>query len=660
MFFRTVIFVVIFCCTIAGTVAQKKDSTLQKRRVIKTVPASSSDEPKKRTTSKIINDSVKQVYGPKTSTWTTENDMFYGIPNYRPLDTAIQNFHRWNYVQRGANAYQDLGNMGTALQPLFPQLPATIGLTTGYRAFAPYFEWNEPRYYDTKSPYTRVYVVWGGRGRATTHIEFSRNINPRWNFGFNYRAILVEKQLPYVSRSYQTQSHYYDFFTTYKGKDDKYSLVFNYRRIRHRVKENGGVLLSSDTSFNAFFLETVKPYWANAQNEDYRVNLHLHQRYQVDKAVQFYLTTDYSLEENTFTIDKSDSASNFFKTAKPVSYYNARNTGILFKNFQNEVGIKGNAHGLFYDFYGKVRMLDVFNKPVLRDSTPISNFAKTELYLGSRIVLRLDSFNIVRASGEYLLDGNYRIEGSLNTPWLEASLYNALTKPGVLQQNFRGIRAFWQNDFSNTFVNQLKGNLKLKAGKFFLSPGVTYTLLSNQLFFRNDYDTIAGSTPKIVDNIKPVQSMGNQQLFSLNLNASVNFLKNFYLRPQVIYTKLFKNDDSAIRVPDFFINCQLSYERFLFKKALQMQLGLDLFYRSDYKALGYAPDLQSYYNQDSKVVEGYLVSDVFLNAKIKGGRLFVKYHNAANIFLKPGYMLTWGYPAIGNILDFGFEIPLFD
>jgi Putative porin len=649
----------IFCCS---AIAQKesptpgkRDTTLLKRRTVKTPPPSSSDEPKKRTTSKIINDSVKAVYGPKTSTWTTETELFYNKKYFRPLDTAINNFHRWTYVQKANNFYQDLGNMGTALNSIFPAPRSSIGATIGYNAYAPYFENNEPRYYDTKSPFTRLYVIWAGRGRATTHIEFTRNISPRWNFGFNYRAILVEKQLPYVSRSYQTISHYYDFFSTYKTKNERYFLAFNYRRIRHRVKENGGVVLDpKDTTFNAFFIDNVKPYWANAQNEDLRHTLHLHQRYQLAKPAQIYLTTDYSLQANTFSIDKTDSATQYFKS---VTYFNAANTGMEFKSFQNQAGLKGNAAFLFYDFYLKVRSLQTIYKPLFRDTLPIPSSSVVETYLGSQIAFRFDSLKELRAHAEYLLDGNYKIDSKLSTPWFDASLLSVLAKPSQLQQSFRGIRANWKNNFSSTFSNQVKGNLKLQLGRFFFSPGLTYSVFSNYIYFKNDTVTV---NKKLMDNLRPIQSSGNQQVFSPEVSFSVRFLRHFHFRPHVIYTQLWRNDDNAIRVPELFVNAQLAYENFAFGGALQMQLGIDLFYRSDYKALGYAPDIQTFYNQDERVVKGYWVADVFLNAKIKGGRLFFKYHNAANIFLKPGYMLTYGYPAMSNILDFGFEIPLFD
>jgi hypothetical protein len=53
---------------------------------------------------------------------------------------------------------------------------------------------------------------------------------------------------------------------------------------------------------------------------------------------------------------------------------------------------------------------------------------------------------------------------------------------------------------------------------------------------------------------------------------------------------------------------------------------------------------------------------VFLNGKIKRGRFFIKYHNVAQRF-KPenvGYMPTPYYRGVPSILDFGFELLLFD
>ena len=62
----------------------------------------------------ILDDSTKNVYGPKTCLWTTEQDLFKNRANYRHLDTTIFNYHRWTYTQHSNYLYKDLGVNGTA------------------------------------------------------------------------------------------------------------------------------------------------------------------------------------------------------------------------------------------------------------------------------------------------------------------------------------------------------------------------------------------------------------------------------------------------------------------------------------------------------------------------------------------------------------------
>src|SRR5688500_15972246 len=62
--------------------------------------------------SRIIDDTTKQIYGPNTSRYFYETEVFYKREILHPIDTLIKNFQRWNYVQRYNNLYQDLGNIG--------------------------------------------------------------------------------------------------------------------------------------------------------------------------------------------------------------------------------------------------------------------------------------------------------------------------------------------------------------------------------------------------------------------------------------------------------------------------------------------------------------------------------------------------------------------
>lgn len=141
---------------------------------------------------------------------------------------------------------------------------------------------------------------------------------------------------------------------------------------------------------------------------------------------------------------------------------------------------------------------------------------------------------------------------------------------------------------------------------------------------------------------------------------SVRFLRHMYFRPQVLYNQLLQNDDRVIRVPEWFINAQLAYENSLFKGNILVQIGIDAHWRSDYTALGYTPAIQQFYVQDRFVNPAFPLVDVFLNGKLKRGRFFFKYSNILQLVTGTGYLPTPGYPGQRNILDFGFDLILFD
>jgi hypothetical protein len=607
--------------------------------------------------SQIVDDSTKNVYGPKTTLWITENDLFLNKKNYQPLDTTLSNYHRWTYVQRFNNFYQDLGNVGTALNPLFPTTSETIGATPGYSVYDLYYHTQAPVYFDTKSPYTSFRLVWGGDGRAVSKIEYSRNINPRWNFGFNYRPLLVDKQILRTGKGdRQTISHYYDLYSSYRSKNDRYLLLFNYRRLRHRVNENGGILLVRDTTENGYYDANAKPYLLAAQTEDRKIAMHVFQQYQLASPFQVYHRLDITKQINRFT-DKVASEINYddyfsyTNKDKDIDSVNVSD-GMEFKTMVNEVGIKGNAAFLFYNFYYKVRTFSTYNRYVDETTLSFRNDG-IENYVGGKIAFQFDSLSELSGHAEYLLDGNYRLQAELKTPWLDARGISALAKPGFLPLAYRGSHHAWVNDFSNTFTNQLEAYLKVNWGGLFISPGARYTVLKDYIYYKEN--KVAGEQA-----VLPVQSSGNQQAFSPELRMSLRFFKHFYLRPQVIYTALLKNDDEALRIPEWFSNTQLAYEHVLFKGHMRAQIGVDFHWRSSYTAMGYDPAIQQYYVQNSFVNQAYPLADIFFNGQFKRGRFFIKYHNMTQVFTGKGYLITPGYRGQPNIMDFGFDLILFD
>lgn len=618
--------------------------------------------PPTRAGSSIVDDSTKNVYGPETTRWTTEKDLFDNRPNYRPLDTAVNDYDKWTHVQKYNNFYKDLGNMGTAMSPIFPQAPQVIGATSGFTTYDLYWTSADPHYFNTKSPYSRMQLIWGGNGRAMTQIEFARNITPRWNFGFNYRPILVDKQLQRKGKGdQQTTSQYYDIFTTFASKNNKYFMLFTFRRLLHRVTENGGVVFTAGDPYITYFDAQAGTNLIAAKSELFRSNFHALQQYQLSEAFQVYHIADYTESSNAFSDDtKQEPADYFDHHEKVTSDTTISADRTTFFTMQQEAGIKGNASKLFYSAYYKLRYFK-YSNPYLNEYTfPVSP-TSNEHYVGGRLSLKIDSVTEFTGAAEYLLSGYYRLEAKIQTPWIDGSLVNSLAKPGFIQMIYRGSHDYWNKSFIGTNFSQAQGFLKLNTRSVQLYGGVTFTILSNYVYFKD----VEPTDPVDKQRVLPYQSSGTQSTVAPEIKGSFKFMRHMVFRPQVIYTNFITNDDDALTIPRLFVNARLLYENMLFNKHLQMQVGADFHWQSTYNAMAYDPVIQQFYIQNT--APGAAVSspsfpavDLFFNAKMRRGRWFVKYNNFTQAFTKTGYMPTPGYPNTAPMIDIGFDFLLFD
>ncbi len=604
---------------------------------------------KARVGSSIVDDSTKMVYGPESTRWTTEDDIFKNSRNYKPLDTAVNGYHRWTYVQRFQNFYQDLGVVGTALNEIFPVSPELIGATSGFKSYAPYYNTQEPVYFDSKSPFSRFHIIWGGKGRALTTVEFSRNINPRWNFGFDYRPILVEKQLQSFSNNdIMVTSHYYDFYTTFESKNDRYFLLFNFRRMRHQVAETGGVDPVTNPGDN-IYSPNAKPLFSESKTEAFIASFHMYQHFQLASPIQWYHAADFIEEENRF-LSKDDSS---LFDPEVVDSASAQDLA-TFASMRQEIGLKGNLGKVYYSAYYKLRTFK-YGSPYLEGiALPVEKNGN-EQYLGVRAGFHLDSVTDVSASAEYLYGGFSKLEARITTPWLDASFRNTISRPGFLQQVYRGTYDSWAQSFTGINSTQVKAMMKIghSPNDFHLRAGGSFTLMDHQIVFREVTPGPDGQ------RVLPFQSSGNQIVVSPELSFTLPLFHHLYLRPQVIYSSIVRNDDNIVKLPLFFVNAQLAYENILLKR-LQLQIGVDFHWRSTYQALGYDTPTQSFYVQENIYTSAFPLVDLFFNGKMGRFRFFVKYNNLIQAFVGAGYQVTPNYPGQRSVLDLGFEFMLFD
>ncbi|HEY9049540.1 MAG TPA: putative porin [Ohtaekwangia sp.] len=622
------------------------------------VSVASAQDDTPRRGSRIIDDTTKQIYGPKTSRYYFEKDVFMNRQTYHFIDTVPRNFHRYTYIQQNNYMYQDLGNIGTSMNPIYYQVPDIIGVTSGFRQNNLIWDTEEVKYYDTKSPYSNMRVILGGKGRSITKATYSRNINPRWNFGFNYRGLFIDKQVQRAGKGDRNVvSNYYDLYTAYQSKDSTYRLFFNFRRNSMEADEYGGISQTS-TSFTYadYFDANALPSLTQAISRELRMNIHLAHQYEVGKALQVYHVFDRYRQGNSFQDTPGSETKNYFDHTEydSTTSYDA----VKFKTLRNEIGIKGNLLKLFYNGYYAIRNYSMNYNYIDPDTLSLKTKG-AESYLGGRMALRLDSIGEVSGWVEVMQTGNYRIEGSIKSPWFEASLKQVQYAPSFLHQAYRGSHDVWypsftySTDFHNVNVTQINGYIHYNSSVLSVSPGLTFTRLGNYVFFKEgDYD--------LDQKVMPVQSSGQQVFVAPELNFTLTMAKHIRLTGKAIYNHMLKNDDDAIQIPQLFVNGQLSYENIFFNGNLDMHTGVDVHWNSTYYALGYDVPIQQFYVQKSFQSKQFPLIDIFFSTRIKRGRIFLKYNNLMQAFTKQGYMPTPYYPGQRSILDFGFDWSFYD
>jgi hypothetical protein len=594
----------------------------------------------------IVDDTSKLVYSAKTTEIFYEFDVKNNFPKERHPDTTLYNFESFTYLDKAEHYYQDLGNNGTAMQHLFYPLATQIGKTSGYSIYNTYMKMpDQLKYYDTKSPYMDVKVVFGGNFRSTVDYSYARSVNERWTMGFDIHKITSGKQLNFTRiDDRNVQGSVFDVYTSYQHETIPYRIMFNVVSMNHNVSESGGIALSANPSRADYFLyKDANVNLTDARAKDGRTNWHIYHEYAWQKQLQFYHQIDLRKQENTFS-DAIGTAE--LKYYGPALIDNAAtNQKSLFKELINEVGVKSELANLFFRGYLKHREYD-FSYLYL---DPIGK--QVENYLGgySRFTWK-DKFNI-EAEAEYLQTGEYKLIGRLNSDFLFGSYSSVRAKAPIFYEQYLGNHQEWNNNFSPTFTNEIKGGIRFKTNNFMLRPTARILSMSNYLY--------------LDENLNPNQSAALGVLtaiggdFHLNIKTNKQYSESFHFENEIYVTKVSGGASANMPVPPVFYNGRLFWRGSWFKKTMPVEVGLDLHAKTSYYAFDYSPNLQQFYVQNSFKIDAFYTADLFLNMKVDNVKVFVKMTHV-NQQNNDGYFITPYYPGVARVFDLGVNWLFFD
>uniref|UniRef100_UPI0040484F98 putative porin n=1 Tax=Algoriphagus sp. TaxID=1872435 RepID=UPI0040484F98 len=592
----------------------------------------------------LLDDSTKQVYGPKTTLFFYEQAIKRNSLVLYEVDTLLTNFHNYDPIAKSGWKYQDLGNIGSAAKPVYFGLPDQIGLSSGFDAYDLYFKDPSTRkFYDSKSPFTEMAAFFGGGHRNMLDLSFARNVNPRWNLGFDFSTQRVRKTLnPSQRDDHMVVQNGYAFHTNYRSENGRYWLLGSFSRMKHVVNEIGGIIPPAvDTTSIYFTYEDAKVWLQQSRARELRQEYHLYQEFKLGNGLQFYHVLDRKNQALVFESLLSSSDGLFFPKERLIDPDSTQNRND-FSEWRNELGIKGTVKQFYYNSFVKLRNGNSWS-PQLAD--PARTF--TEVYIGGELIGKLSDTWQLQADGEYLLPGNFRLHGLFISPWLDVDYTKALYKPSLFHQQYRGNHREWNNDFSDIGVDQIKGTVKVPLEKIQLRPSLTLTRINNYVFLGTE--------------MKAQQAAGQAFLLMPALKASIPVGKKFRIDSELIYTKVSGESADVLRIPAWYNNTKVYFDGPLFDDNVYVQMGIDVRFQSTFFADAYQPSLQQFHLQNSFEVQGYPVLDLFLDFRINRTRVLFKYnHLNAGLMAQEGYFVTPDYTGYRSFLDLGISWYLFD
>ena len=605
--------------------------------------------------SSILDDSTQMLYGPLTTRYLFEKEILFRLDTPRSQDTSHIDFHlTMDPIQKSDYTFHDLGNIGTAMNSVYFNISDQPGARLGVNAFDTYLlDSDHIKYYNTESPYTWFDIIWGGRGRAETRVGYSRNINERWNIGGDFQGYYIDKLIQRARRGDRNvESVGYDLYTWYISKNFKYNLLANFTRTKHNLWEFGGVDVDIN-EFEALFYTNTAPLILNsAEGTLFRNNLHLLHDYQLTPLLKLFHTMDWGKKSNNIRISPSSESGDYFDIDPFVQYQGEISNGSVFYEFNNQAGIQGFSKHFNYQAGYQIRNYSLRSRLLNADSLGL-DVSGYEHSLRGQMGLKLGKVMNLDASGQYILSGQHYLSATLSNEFLEARLTDSKWKPGFAQNSYMGHFDFWVNNFDDPWATELEGKLKFKFKSLRVEPGLELESIRNHIY----YAKIAADSNQQSVIPKQYSSPISSMIGKLYLKAGGKKLKfDTHFRYALVNT----DAKEVYPLPDFHINSKLWLETEWFNKAIQVQTGIHLHWKSDYYVMGYDPLIQQFYTQQDFKAPNYLLAGLFFNGKIKRGLVFLKMNNLRQLIYATGYVTTPGYPGVPSILDFGFKFNFYD
>jgi len=617
------------------------------------------------------------------------NELNYQVMGFKELyqkDSLDSKLHylftatkEWNYPSDDVP--------GRSPSPLWFRLDSTQGFSWGFK-LPPYLIQKSDNliHYRTRRPYTLITMHLGSsgppknnrRGDQRLSIIHTQQIARRGQWQME---IFRSSSAGFYQRQWTGVSKFL-FGGELQSKDARWVSRSAILWHRFRQEENGGLsrlvsladqgfysLQGSDSIFNQInrkdtwpirlsHAEMISNIWEASLNQEYRFG-----PWRSDSLRKIAVTPLVWQGNLTFMDDRrnfSDKTgipdsffTHYYWTPASASWFGrylgiSAKTGCSIAPFKGQlgfsrVGIWGQYEWMLagQDSTKKIHNQKIYHNFSLQSSVHLEISKSLEVNVLYKVNLSGFNANTFRLEGQFAwLPGR---EILANPKWrFLSSLVLQTIAPNFIQRHLNSNNFQWNLNLRNQL--SAFGSLRVCRPDKALDLGLMFTSVFQYLYF----DTTA--TPQNFENSAEIFQVFGQwdPLF---------FSKKFHIPVRISFQK---STHSVIPLPRIIGKFEFLYREYLFKKKLIMELGLDIFYHSLYKAMSWMPGIQNWYIQERYWVGNYPIMNTHLSLSLKRFRISLAGLHVNRGFPRMDYWLTPHYPLFDRSIRLSLQWGLFN
>ncbi|WP_422861634.1 putative porin [Flagellimonas sp. W118] len=612
----------------------------------------------------------EKVEKEKDSVFITDYKIISYYRDTTSVDTTltIKKEYKYNYIREDDFELMPFSNIG---QP-YNVLGRTFSKNTQYPQIGAvakhynYFEIEDINYYNVPTPMTELMFKTTLEQGQLLDALLAFNFNRRFNVSVAFKGFRSLGKY----RFNQSQSGNFRTSFNYSNKKGNYSLRGHIAAQDIEAEENGG-LLNRDQ-----FEDTTTDDFTDRARVDVRYtdanNRILGKRYYLDQELKLFRAKDsttthptalaighefnYETKFYDFTQTSQNSAFGDDPFVAPIED-RARlktmfNRGSI--RFSNKTlgEVKGWASLYNYNYF--------FNSILITDSGTIQNQIKgEEIAVGGsysknfgRLLLKGDvNYNVSGELGgsnfnvlaEYRINDNYTITGGVHSSSRMPNFNYLLYQSDYQNYNWQNTDSFDKQETQSIrfgFNSRKWGHLQAE-----------YSALDNYTYF----ESIA--TEEQIDNVqetafvKPFQQSETINHLRVKYSNQLEW-RRWTLTNTVLYQEV-AQDNQVLNLPQLITRNSLYFSKDVFKKAMFLQTGVTFKYFTSYNMNAYNPLLGEFYIQNREEFGAYPLLDVFINAKVRQTRIYLKAEHLNSIFSEPNYYSAPNYPYRDFVIRFG-------